>query len=357
MPEFRVLCYFAVCCHVQTGDRAVHLPNRSALRFWLTLNNRRVVLTTIGDPPRDQIMSRRFPQLLLLSLLPGAGCALIGMAPNDSNSSRKPVSAEQVADFENDAPVRTILRLNTSNVTTLATDQRIRSLIWQELDESGLMSPEDRRRLNESGLRVGVAGSTLPWALTSLLSGERVQSTSSSNDRGKDSRKADGSTVFGTSLVLPQGSSSLIEIPSSRDDLLIPAGQIAGLKHGAELQNARCMFHVSTAEIGDGWVVIRFLPQIHYGGMSVRYSIGESGEQLPVRQRIQPLYEQQFELKLHTGETAVIGYQKQDDWSVGQLMFQKESLSSLNEQVVTIELAAVEAIQGQKSVTVRYRKY
>jgi len=153
--------------------------------------------------------------------------------------------------------------------------------------------------------------------------------------------------VFGTRLVLPEGSSSLIEIPSPRDNL------IAGLKHGAELQNARCMFHVSSAEIGDGWVVLKFLPQIHYGGMSVRYSLAESGEQLPVRQRIQPLYEQQFELKLHTGETAVIGYQKQDDWSVGQLMFQRESLSSLNEQVVTIELAAVEAIQGQKSVTIR----
>ena len=49
--------------------------------------------------------------------------------------------------------------------------------------------------------------------------------------------------------------------------------------------------------------------------------------------------------------------QKQDDWSVGQLLFQRESLSSLNEQVVTIELAAVEAVQGQKSVTVNYSKY
>ncbi|HIE99671.1 MAG: hypothetical protein ABGZ23_10830 [Fuerstiella sp.] len=302
-------------------------------------------------------MSRPLAQLLLLSLLPGTGCALIGMSRDDSNFTRKPVSADQIAEFENDAPVRKILRLNTSNVTTLATDQRIRSLIWQELDESGLMSPEDRRRLNQSGIRVGVAGSTLPWALTSLLSGERVQSTSSSNERLANSRQADGSMVFGARLVLPEGSNSLIEIPSSGDNLLIPAGHIAGLKHGAELQNARCMFHVSSAEIGDGWVVLKFLPQIHYGGMSVRYSLAESGEQLPVRQRIQPLYEQQFELKLHTGETAVIGYQKQDDWSVGQLMFQRESLSSLNEQVVTIELAAVEAIQGQKSVTVRYSKY
>ena len=204
---------------------------------------------------------------------------------------------------------------------------------------------------------MGVAGSTLPWALTSLLRGERVQSTSSPNDRAEGSRKADGSIVFGAQLVLPEGSTSLIEIPSPGDSLLIPAGHIAGLKHGVELRNARCMFHVSTAEIGDGWVVIRFLPQIHHGEMSVRYSIADSGEQLPLRQGIQPLYEQQFELKLHTGETAVIGYQKQDDWTVGQLMFQRESLSSLNEQVVTIELAAVEAVQGQKSVTVKYSKY
>ncbi len=298
-------------------------------------------------------MSRPFAHLFLLNLLSATGCALMGVDTNDAISAGKPVSAEQLAEFRGEAPIRTILRLNTSNVTTLATDQRIRSLIWEELDESGLMSPEDRRRLNQSGVRVGVAGSTLPWALTSLLRGERVQSTSSPGD----SRNVDGSTVFGTQLVLPQGSNSLIEIPSPGDSLRIPAGQIAGLKYGAELQNARCMFHVSTTEIGDGWVVIRFLPQIHYGEMSVRYSVAESGERLPVRQRIQPLYEQQFELKLHTGETAVIGYQKQDDWSVGQLMFQRESLSSLNEQVVTIELGAVEAIQGQKSVTVKYSKH
>ncbi|MDG1896216.1 MAG: hypothetical protein P8J37_15035 [Fuerstiella sp.] len=304
-------------------------------------------------------MSRVITCLLLLSLLSASGCALIDTERNGSISTGKPVSADQLAEFQNDAPVRTILRLNTSNVTTLATDQRIRSGlgIWEELDESGLMSPEDRRRLNQSGLRVGVAGSTLPWALTSLLRGERVQSTPSSNDRAEARRKPDGSIVFGTQLVLPSGSTSLIEIPSPGDSLLIPAGHIAGLKHGAELRNARCMFHVSTAEIGDGWVVIRFLPQIHHGEMSVRYSIADSGEQLPVRQRIQPLYEQQFELKLHTGETAVIGYQKQDDWTVGRLMFQRESLSSLNEQVVTIELAAVEAVQGQKSVTVKYSNY
>jgi hypothetical protein len=302
-------------------------------------------------------MFRPFAHFILLSLLPATGCALVGVDTDDAISAGKPVSADQLAEFRDDVPVRTILRLNTSNVTTLATDQRIRSLVWEELDESGLMSPEDRRRLNQSGLRVGVAGSTLPWALTSLLRGERVQSTSSPSHRAENSRKADGSTVFGTQLVLPEGSTSLIEIPSRGDSLRIPAGHIAGLKHGAELNNARCMFHVSTAEIGDGWVVIKFLPQIHHGGMSVRYSIAESGEHLPVRQKIQPLYEQQFELKLHTGETAVIGYQKQDDWSVGQLLFQRESLSSRNEQVVTIELAAVEAIQGRKSVTVKYSKY
>ncbi|MDG2129061.1 MAG: hypothetical protein P8K08_13765 [Fuerstiella sp.] len=302
-------------------------------------------------------MSRPFAHLVLLSLLPGTGCALIGMQREDAISTGKPVTVDQLSEFKGDAPVRTILRLNTSNVTTLATDQRIRSGIWEELDESGLMSPEDRRRLNQSGLRVGVAGSTLPWALNSLLRGERVQNASSRKERGEDTRKADGSTVFGTQLVLPEGSTSLIEIPSPEDSLLIPAGHIAGLKHGVELQNARCMFHVSTADIGDGWVVIKFLPQIHYGEMSVRYSIAESGERLPVRQRIQPLYEQQFELKLHTGETVVIGYQKQDDWSVGRLMFQNESLSSRNEQVVTIELAAVETVQGEKSVTVKYSKY
>ncbi|MCP4511907.1 MAG: hypothetical protein GY826_36515, partial [Fuerstiella sp.] len=106
-------------------------------------------------------MSRPFAHLVLLSLLPGTGCALIGMQREDAISTGKPVTVDQLSEFKGDAPVRTILRLNTSNVTTLATDQRIRSGIWEELDESGLMSPEDRRRLNQSGLRVGVAAATM----------------------------------------------------------------------------------------------------------------------------------------------------------------------------------------------------
>ena len=110
-------------------------------------------------------------------------------------------------------------------------------------------------------------------------------------------------------------------------------------------------------DYGDGWVMIRFLPQLHHGAIAARYSVTESGTQLPTRQRIQPLYEQQFEIKLHVGETVVIGCQHSNDWSIGRMMLQDESLSAAREHLIALQLEDVEKVAGQKSMTVNYDRY
>ncbi|MEZ6123877.1 MAG: hypothetical protein R3C49_11950 [Planctomycetaceae bacterium] len=188
-----------------------------------------------------------------------------------------------------------------------------------------------------------------------LLRGEKVAQISKSSqiqslDPGRQS------SCFGTPIAIAQGSSSLIELMRSDSTLIIPPGRIAGLYAGTEIQNARCVIEVTPVEFGDGWAVVRFLPQIHHGTMATRYSVSGVREQLPVRQKIQPLYEQQFELKLHTGETLVIGHLQQEEWTVGQAMFRSRTLSSATENLVILQMNDIEEIRGRNSLELEYSR-
>lgn len=297
-------------------------------------------------------MISRFVLSLLLLLPVGlSGCALFAPGASRLLNEQTPLNAEQIQDFETAVPVRKVVRLQTSIVSALDTDKRLRGLIWEELDESGLMSPSDRRRLNQSGIRVGVAGGSLPWSLESMLRGER--SSSGISDGGIGNR----ASSFGMNVVIPEGSPSIFELPLNGASLFVPPGQIAGIKRGGELENARCVIEMRAVEYGDGWVVIRFLPQIHHGSMTRRYSVSHGAGQMPVRQNIQPLYEQQFELKLHTNETVVIGYNEQPDWTVGRMMMQSDNLTYRTERLLALRLSALEDVAGQQELSVNYSKY
>ena len=291
--------------------------------------------------------------LMMLSICCGTcGCALF--SPGTERLLSRPftdgLNENEVAEFENPAaPVKRVVRLQTAIVSAPENDRRLRSLVWEQLDESGLMAPEDRRRLNESGLRIGVAGASLPWALESLLKGERNASPSG--------RKSEINNFSGGSpIAIAEGSRSIIDLPRAGKSIVIPAKRIAGLYEGRELPNARCVIEVSATEYGEEWVVLKFQPQLHHGSFSQRYTVTDSGEQLPVRQRIQPFYDQQFELKLHRDETVVIGYQPMEDWSIGRMMFQSEELSGRSERLIALRLSGVDSIVGQKSVVLEYSK-
>lgn len=290
---------------------------------------------------------------MMLIICGGAcGCALL--SPGYERLLSKPMAnelnAEQVADFEDkSAPVRRIVRLDAAMISAPDTDRRLRSLVWEELDESGPMAPEDRRRLNQSGIRVGVAGSSLPWALESLLKAERSASLS-------EAGASQSSFSTGNTLAIAEGSRSTLELPNNSESIVIPEKRIVGLHAGGELAGGRCVLEVSAIEYGDGWAVLKLVPQLHYGNVTQRYTVTEAGQQLPRRQRIQPLYDQQFELKLHKDETVVIGYQQMEDWSIGRMLFQSEELGSRSERLIALRLADVESIVGQKSVVVDYRK-
>lgn len=272
-----------------------------------------------------------------------SGCALF--APKDSETqlfgSRKPANSSL-----DNAPVKHVVGLQAATIRSGQSDARLRDLIWEELDESGPLRPEDRIRLNQSGIRVGVSGGTLPWALNGLLPSDSPSSNSEV-------------ASFGTGLVILEGNQSRIELPSNEEQIAIPPGQLAGLNKGGELQNATCSFRIEPQEYSDGWVVMKIVPELRYGDVSSRFSFNSDGGQLEKRQKLHPLYEQQFEIKLHVGESIVIGYHKNqsEEWTVGSMLLQSEQLTTVSENLVVLKLTGVEAVKGEKSMTVDYRRH
>ena len=281
-----------------------------------------------------------------------SGCALFGVGQPE-----RLISAFKLSDKDNNTadsdnvPTRNLVRMNANVVTQPASDRRIRKSAWEGLDESGVMAPADRQRLNRSGFRVGVSGTSLPWAVTSLAkeSREYAQQQRSSEDQSE--------SFPGAPILIPDGSKTQFELRSEKSAATAPSDIIPELPSGVPLENLRCVMSVEATEYGEGWIVLKFLPQIRFGATTSRYSIEEGREQFPVRQRILPLYEQQFELKLHVGDTVVVGHQHQKDQTVGQFFFQTNSVSAVQESMLMLRLNAIDQVSGQKSLVVEYGKY
>ena len=104
-------------------------------------------------------------------------------------------------------------------------------------------------------------------------------------------------------------------------------------------------------------VLLSVLPQIHIGANTTRFSISGSMEQLPVRQNIVPLYDQQFTVRLHTGDIVVIGQQRSETWNSGRLFFEPLAGSAATERLMMIRLAGVDQMKGQTDSSFRLGAY
>jgi len=244
-------------------------------------------------------------------------------------------------------------------ITRPASETRVRQHIWEELCESGLMSPDIRRRLNENGFRVGVSGASFPWALDSLIRKTRDQDVRWRGGSGSGSGHLyfSASGTAGAVIAVPEGTESLVEIRRVLGADIPADTEIRGLQGLTDSDIVRCVFRIRTVTNGDGWAVVRFVPELRFGSQTTRYTVEEGEERLPVRQRILPLYDQQFEIRLHTGEAVVIGHERADGWSPGRLFFRSNSLASPDESLLVLRLTEIESVEGRRSFQVSSGKY
>lgn len=301
-------------------------------------------------------MPPRLCVIVFAMFLSCSGCALLGTSETSLKDRLFHGKANR-SDEATDAPVRSVVHLEASVVVQPTTDQRVRRLVWEELDESGLMVPAARQRLNNSGFRVGVLGGSMPWSIRSLVeqSAGNVKPNSTQSFQTTTSGPS-GTSGFTVPLVVSERGESQIEVASA-DEIVVPSQTLFPLGESRRLSNVRFLLNVTVQESDSGWVKLRFLPQIHFGSMTKRYSIENGREELPTRQQILPLYEQQFDVKLHQGESIVLGHVETSDWSVGDVFFRSESLTGATERLLVLNLRDLEEVTGQKGLTVNYGKY
>ena len=288
-------------------------------------------------------------------LLPG--CALFQLSGDAAQSMSSPREWFGNKAKVDDGPTLNTARLEASIVTRPANDERIRQHVWLELDESGLMAPDRRQRLNQSGFRVAVASGTAPWALQSLAREALAALRSTEGQASPDLQMNDQFSAMGPTFNVMQNSKSLIEVQSQLDSSILPLNELPALAVLRDQSGLRCVMEVSVKELTNDMVLLSVLPQIHIGANTTRFSISGSTEQLPVRQNIVPLYDQQFTVRLHTGDTVVIGQQRSETWNSGRLFFEPLSGSAATERLLMIRLTGVDQMKGQSDSSFRLDAY
>jgi hypothetical protein len=258
--------------------------------------------------------------MLLLS-----GCALFhaeGQSEKDIISPRVPFGKSSES---HDGPTLNAARLEASIVVRPAADESIRTHVWMQLDESGLMAPDRRQRLNQHGFRVAVSSGAAPWELQSLAREAQSATQSTDGPVPLNMKMSDQIGAMGPTFCVMQNCKSLIEVQSQLDASILPLKELPELAAVRDQTGLRCVLEVSVKELTDDMVLLSVLPQIHHGAMTTRFSVSGASEQLPVRQNIVPLYDQQFTVRLHTGDIVVIGQQRSDSWNSGRLFFEPVS--------------------------------
>ncbi|HQZ67838.1 MAG TPA: hypothetical protein PLY87_22260 [Planctomycetaceae bacterium] len=296
-----------------------------------------------------------FAAATLFLLLPG--CALFMGNGDTSGNLPSPGGWFGESEATDDGPTLNTARLEASIVTRPAHDQRIREHVWLELDESGLMAPDRRQKLNRNGFRMAVASGNAPWALQSLVREAQVAVRSTEGQPSMASHTLDKFTGLGPTFSVMQNGKSLIEIQSQLDPQVLQLQDLPELASLRDTSGLRCVMEVSVKELTDDMALLSVLPQIHAGANTTRFNISGSTPQLPVRQNIVPLYDQQFTVRLHTGDIVVIGQQRSESWNTGRLFFEPLSGSAATERLLIIRLAGVDQMKGHRDSSFRLGAY
>jgi hypothetical protein len=303
-------------------------------------------------------MRFRFHLTVLLLVGLGNGCALFRMdlanRPEEKSRETRKIATMNVA---GEVPVKRIVRLNSNLIVQPAHEKRIREQVWDEMCEIVFQEPQVRRRLNENGFRVGVSAPPYPWALGSLMSvAQHDQRRKSDADQSQLFFSASGGAT-GASMVVPEEGESLVEIRRGTAAEIPTAANIPGVAGVEPAEQIRCVLRVQSVEYNEDWALIRFLPELHFGRESMRLTVTDGDDRLQMRQKRVPLFDQQFELRLHPDDAVVMGYNAQEEWTIGKFFFQSTSVSSTQQHLLVLRLSEIETIEGRPSVQVYRSKY
>jgi hypothetical protein len=187
--------------------------------------------------------------LLIIGLMSFVcGCASLKREPDEPSSLPPIQSATDSVGLE-------IVFLKLSEDAELKLDP-----MWAEIDETHLPT-QLRRQLDANGIRCGLLGSHLPPSLQQLIDAT-VQPAPESVAEGV--RISDGPIHTCRQLQSPTGQRSELlasEVVPEIAVLNLEQGQVVGKTY----RGAQCLWALTTFPQGDGRVLVRLTPEVHFG--------------------------------------------------------------------------------------------
>lgn len=247
-------------------------------------------------------------RVLIASILAAvSGCALFTRAEPDSTSE----SGRELVGYPPDRVTRDTIQLEILMIDRSGSDPLMGRILWDDVDEIGAVELDVREKLNTNGLRVGVAGSTLPQALQTLLESSRSGLTFLPDEQGRLSSATPITLLAGTDTVAHTAGpkTRVFEHVSDR-----------GIE-STEYENAVCVLRIRANRLQDGWAKLEFIPEIHHGENRVRHHANDVGWEMRASQDVEVLHDQRFEIMLNVGETAIISSGAPEPNSVGDHFF------------------------------------
>lgn len=276
-----------------------------------------------------------FGVCLATLMVAGVGCALLdsGWETAVSMDPNRDVRLKPIAAAPRDA-----IEIEVIFVERPVDDPLLGDALWQEIDQIGALDPDVRSALGENGLRVGVASSSLPRALQTMLGIADPLAAA-----GPDSKAVAGRRLF----LLPKAEKEIQASP------VFSSCSVTVQKNGdsetEEYGNARFMFRVTAERLQDGWANLHFLPEIHHGEMKFRPVAGEFSWEGRSTQNIVPLHAQRFNVKLNVGELAVITADGQDPKSLGRHFFRSSDPKGSVQHVLLVRLIDISRVEPQRA--------
>ncbi len=250
----------------------------------------------------------RLPARGLIVALVAWGLSLTG-CESLFKSAGIPVTARKFPTLE---PPAGSMQLDVMYVERPVGDRLLGRELWQHVDEVAAMDADARRTLRQTGLRVGIVGATPPVALQRMLG---LKSDFTYEPDAEQAKQLAGRHFF-----LLSGGETDVQIsqpyPECSLDLHTEEASVP-----LRLENAVCKFRVRASRLQEGWARLEFVPQLLHGEGRQRYVAGEEGWRLQSGQQTETLFRQRFDVKLGTGEMAVITAADDAPGTLGHLFF------------------------------------
>jgi len=223
-------------------------------------------------------------------------------------------------------------------------DAELNDTVWNEIDETQV-EPAAHRELARNGFRVGVVSGTPPDAIARLLKMSDAPPTGTTSEGGlKTLDLKQNAKIYGRRRNLRRG--ERMEIRASENlpamPLLVASGRDV---HGRTFRDAQAIYALSVDPQPDQTVRVELTPEIQFGPAQMRWTGGEDGidivlRQLPMRDR-EVFESMRMNVRLAPGEMLVLAGLPDSGSRPGHYFHTADSAPGREQKLMLIRLAQV----------------